>query len=79
MLFSFKFLNFPYATTFSAKVVNNLNSPFWPVIPLIVACGSLSGFHALVASGTTSKQISDEQDAQFIGYGGMLVEGFYRL
>lgn len=76
MLFSFKFLNFPYATTFSAKVVNNLNSPFWPVIPLIVACGSLSGFHALVASGTTSKQISDEQDAQFIGYGAMLVEGF---
>ena len=76
MLFSFKFLNFPYVTTFSAKVVNNLNSPFWPVIPLIVACGSLSGFHALVASGTTSKQISDEGDAQFIGYGAMLVEGF---
>ncbi|PIE03785.1 MAG: carbon starvation protein A, partial [Spirochaetales bacterium] len=47
-----------------------------PVIPLIIACGSLSGFHSLVGSGTTSKQLSSENAALSIGYGGMLFEGF---
>ena len=76
MLFSFKAFSFPAVTVFSARVVNNHLTTFWPAIPLIIACGSISGFHALVASGTTSKQISDEQDSLFIGYGAMLVEGF---
>jgi carbon starvation protein len=40
-----------------------------------VACGAVSGFHALIASGTTSKQIANERHAKRIGYGGMLVEG----
>ncbi|MEM1680847.1 MAG: carbon starvation protein A [Sulfolobales archaeon] len=48
---------------------------FWPVIPLIIACGALSGFHSLVGSGTTSKQLSNELDATLVGYGGMLTEG----
>lgn len=75
-VFSLKVISYPSVTTFSAPVVNKLPSPFWPVIPLIIACGSLSGFHALVASGTTSKQISSENDSLFIGYGAMLLEGF---
>ena len=50
--------------------------PFWPVIPLIVACGSLSGFHALVGSGTTSKQLDSEPAGLFVGYGAMFTEGF---
>jgi len=66
----------PVFTSFSAKVIGGQPSPFWPTVPLIIACGALSGFHALVAAGTSSKQISKETDAIFVGYGGMLVEGF---
>jgi carbon starvation protein len=49
--------------------------PLFPLLFVTVACGSISGFHSLVASGTTSKQIDREGDAQFIGYGSMLLEG----
>ncbi|MBN1242676.1 MAG: carbon starvation protein A [Spirochaetales bacterium] len=66
----------PIYTSFSAKVIAGVPSPFWPTVPLIIACGALSGFHSLVASGTSSKQIKTESDALFVGYGGMLVEGF---
>jgi carbon starvation protein len=48
---------------------------FWPVIPLVIACGALSGFHSVVASGTTSKQLANELDALLVGFGGMLTEG----
>ncbi len=50
-------------------------APFWPSIVLIIACGSLSGFHSVVASGTTSKQLANEMDALLVGYGAMLTEG----
>ncbi len=46
-----------------------------PALFIFIACGAISGFHALVASGTTSKQIDKETDALPIGYGGMLIEG----
>ena len=57
------------------------NSPegaplIFPFLFITIACGAISGFHCLVSSGTTSKQISSESDAQFIGYGSMLTEGF---
>jgi carbon starvation protein len=52
------------------------SAPFWPVIPLIIACGSLSGFHALVASGTSSKQLDSERSGLFVGMGAMFTEGF---
>ena len=42
----------------------------------IIACGAISGFHCLVSSGTSSKQLRNEPDARFVGYGGMLLEGF---
>ncbi len=48
---------------------------FWPMVPLVIACGALSGFHSVVGSGTTSKQLSSELDALLVGYGGMLTEG----
>ena len=76
MIFSFTKLSLPAFTTFNAKVIAGKSTPFWPAIPLIIACGSLSGFHSLVASGTTSKQLERESDGLFIGYGGMLTEGF---
>ena len=47
----------------------------WPYIFLIIACGAVSGFHSLVSSGTSSKQIINEKDSLFVGYGGMLTEG----
>ncbi len=46
----------------------------FPLIFVIIACGAISGFHSLVSSGTTSKQVKKETDAKFVGYGGMLME-----
>jgi carbon starvation protein len=66
----------PAFTAFSAPIIGGHPSPFWPTVPLVIACGALSGFHALVASGTSSKQLREESDALFIGYGAMLTEGF---
>jgi carbon starvation protein len=51
----------------------------FPVLFVTVACGAISGFHSLVASGTTSKQINKEKDAKIIGYGGMLIESFLAI
>ena len=47
-----------------------------PFLFITIACGACSGFHCLVSSGTSSKQIKCESDAQFVGYGSMLTEGF---
>lgn len=49
--------------------------PMFPVLFITIACGACSGFHALVSSGTTSKQLRKETDAKPIGYGAMLLEG----
>ncbi len=48
----------------------------FPFLFITIACGAISGFHCLVSSGTSSKQIRNETDAQFVGYGSMLTEGF---
>jgi carbon starvation protein len=48
--------------------------PIWPMLFVTIACGAISGFHSLVSSGTTCKQISSEAHACRIGYGGMLTE-----
>ena len=48
----------------------------FPFLFVTIACGAISGFHCLVSSGTSSKQIKCETDAQFVGYGSMLTEGF---
>ncbi len=52
---------------------------FYPFVFIIIACGAASGFHSLVASGTTAKQIDREPDARFIGYGGMIGESLLGL
>jgi len=49
-------------------------SYMFPMLFVTVACGAISGFHSLVGSGTSSKQIANERDAKVIGYGGMLIE-----
>lgn len=48
----------------------------FPFLFITIACGAVSGFHCLVSSGTSSKQLKCETDAQFVGYGSMLIEGF---
>lgn len=48
----------------------------FPFLFITIACGAISGFHCLVSSGTSSKQVKCETDAQFVGYGSMLTEGF---
>ena len=47
----------------------------FPILFITVACGACSGFHSIVASGTSSKQINKESDTRFVGYGAMLIEG----
>ena len=49
--------------------------PLMPFLFITIACGACSGFHCLVSSGTSSKQINNEEDAQFVSYGSMLMEG----
>jgi carbon starvation protein len=49
--------------------------PVWPFLFITIACGAISGFHALVAGGTSSKQLQSEGQARAVGYGGMLLEG----
>ncbi len=73
---SFRGFTWPAFTTFSAKAVGGQPSPFWPTVPLVIACGALSGFHSIVGSGTTSKQLDKEISGLFVGYGAMFTEGF---
>ncbi len=53
--------------------------PVWPFLFITIACGAISGFHALVAGGTSSKQLAKESQAKTIGYGGMLLEGLLAI
>jgi len=62
------------APTFQLAPLNA--PPIWPVLFTTIACGAISGFHCLVSSGTSSKQLRCETDAQFVGYGSMLTESF---
>jgi len=55
------------------------NLPMWPILFITVACGAVSGFHSLVASGTTSKQLAKEKHGRFVAYGGMIGEGLLAL
>lgn len=50
------------------------NSYLFPVLFITIACGAISGFHSLIGSGTTSKQLDNEKDALMVGYGSMLIE-----
>ncbi len=68
--------------TFTAPAVN-LHPygapPLFPFVFIIIACGAASGFHSLVSSGTTAKQIASESHAKFIAYGGMIGESLLGL
>ena len=53
--------------------------PVWPFLFITIACGAVSGFHSLIATGTTSKMITNESQIRAVGFGGMLVESFVAL
>jgi carbon starvation protein CstA len=55
------------------------SGPLFPFLFITIACGAVSGFHALISSGTTPKMIERESHARFIGYGGMLMESFVAI
>ncbi|WP_085522581.1 carbon starvation CstA family protein [Tuberibacillus sp. Marseille-P3662] len=77
VLFLGLFLSNPEVT---APAMNTeANVPWFPLLFITIACGAISGFHGLVASGTSSKQLDRETDARFVGYFGAVGEGTLAL
>jgi len=68
-------LNMPALTPFVHGGGPVIPGKVYPFVFITIACGAISGFHALIASGTTPKMMGKETDARVIGYGGMLMEG----
>src|ERR671928_1736855 len=68
-------LNMPALTPFVRGGGPVIPGKVYPFVFITIACGAISGFHALISSGTTPKMIERETDARMIGYGGMLMEG----
>ena len=69
LIFSHPQINAPAFVSFTSK-----GGPLWPMLFVIIACGAISGFHSVVAGGTTAKQLPDETAGKLIGYGGMVTE-----
>ncbi len=67
-------MNLPAFTSFTVKGLH-----LFPMLFVIVACGAISGFHSLVSSGTSSKQVNNEKDMKLISFGGMLLESFLAI
>jgi len=68
-------INLPLFITWDAPSLG----PIFPILFVTVACGAISGFHSVVASGTTAKQLNKEGDARHVGYGAMLVESLLAI
>lgn len=75
IIFTAPEIQFPGYTGF----YNESQGYLFPMLFIIIACGALSGFHSLVASGTTAKQLDNEKNGRFIAYGSMLVEAFLAI
>ena len=69
----------PAATPFVNGGGPVIQGKVWPFMFITIACGALSGFHAIIGTGTTPKMISHEKDILPIGFGAMVVEGFVAL
>jgi carbon starvation protein len=72
-------LKMPATTQYIAGGGPVVPGSVWPFVCIVIMCGALSGFHALVGSGTTPKMVDKETDIRPIGYGGMLLEGFVSI
>lgn len=69
-------LKMPATTMFTGGGGPVISGAVWPYVCITIMCGAISGFHALIASGTTPKMLDRERDIRPIGYGAMVVEGF---
>ena len=69
-------LNMPAVTKYIDGTGPVFTGNLFPFLFITIACGAVSGFHALISSGTTPKMLSNESEARLIGYGGMLMEAF---
>lgn len=69
-------LRMPAITRFADGTGPVFAGKLFPFLFITIACGAISGFHALISSGTTPKMLENERDARLIGYGGMLMEAF---
>ncbi|MFI8415043.1 carbon starvation CstA family protein [Serratia sp. NPDC078593] len=72
-------LKMPAVTQFVDGTGPVWKGSLFPFLFITIACGAVSGFHALIASGTTPKLLASESDARFIGYGAMLMESFVAI
>ncbi len=72
-------LQMPAVTQFIAGGGPVIGGPVLPFIFITIACGAISGFHAVIATGTTPKMIAKERQILFVGYGAMLTEGFVAM
>ncbi len=69
-------VNMGFTTKFMDGGGPIIPGPWWPYVFITIACGAISGFHALIGSGTTPKMVEHETEIPMIGYGAMLTEGF---
>src|SRR6266699_3232468 len=67
------------ATTAGSSAITSISFPLWPLLFVTIACGACSGWHGLIGSSLSSKQLDNEADAHFVGGGGMLLEGILGL
>ncbi|MFH0982575.1 MAG: carbon starvation protein A [Planctomycetota bacterium] len=72
-------LKMPATTYFTAGGGPVVSGAVWPFVCIVIMCGAISGFHSLIASGTTPKMIHKESDIRPIGYGAMVIEGFVSI
>ena len=79
ILFVHPELKMPALTQFTGGGGPVIPGNVFPFIFITIACGAISGFHAIIATGTTPKMLGDERDIPFVGYGAMLLEGFVAI
>ena len=72
-------LEMPAITSFVKGGGPIIGGPVFPFIFITIACGAISGFHSIIATGTTPKMIGNEREILFVGYGAMLTEGFVSI
>lgn len=79
IVFAMPDLQMPAMTRFVDGTGPVFSGKLFPFLFITIACGAVSGFHALISSGTTPKMISNERDIPIVGYGGMLMEAFVAI
>jgi carbon starvation protein CstA len=79
IVFAMPDLRMPAVTRFVDGTGPVFSGELFPFLFITIACGAVSGFHALISSGTTPKMLGNERDARMIGYGGMLMEAFVAI